>query len=150
MCSPWVTLHRSVRAPQAPGHPACSWSWTCPDKTLVIFEGICKMSVKRILGIEMKTMPLKYDLHCSHPCAAVWGSKLRKKWIPFQHINAYGQWGVIWSTWEHPKLNKLDASRAGIANSEQDLVFVVKLHTDNFKSLVDASTVAGICSRLGL
>jgi len=57
---------------------------------------------------------------------------------------------VIWSTWEHPKLNKLDASRAGIANSEQDLVFVVKLHTDNFKSLVDASTVAGICSRLGL
>ena len=39
---------------------------------------------------------------------------------------------------------------AGIANSEQDLVFVVKLHTDNFKSLVDASTVAGIHSRLGL
>ena len=54
------------------------------------------------------------------------------------------------STWEHPKLNELDGSRAGKANSEGDLVFALQLYADNFKSLVDASTVAGICSGLGL
>ena len=49
------------------------------NETLVIFEGIHEMSVKRILCIKMETVPLKYDLHGSHPCTVVWGSKLEQK-----------------------------------------------------------------------
>ncbi len=62
---PWVTPHRSVRAPQAPRCLVCSWSWMCPDKMPMIL----------VHGAGVTILPKCKSLTLEHAIANLYDNK---------------------------------------------------------------------------